>query len=82
MLELIKFDIFVEFMKMDLKHRHRGYDWTQEFVKPVPVKISLMDRVLPAVGERLISFGYKLKQRSQARLTAEQAQTPTFMIML
>lgn len=82
MFEMMKFDMFVEFMKMDHKHNHRGYDWTQEFARPRPIKISLMDRILPAVGEALISLGIKLKQRSHARLTAEHAQTPTFMIML
>ncbi len=82
MLELMKFDMLVELIKLDDKRRNRGYDWTQEFVKPVPVKLSLMDRILPALGERLISLGSKLKQRSHARMTAENAHSPNFMIML
>jgi hypothetical protein len=81
--EAVMFDqVIIEFMKMSQKKIHRGYEWTQEFIKPVPVKLSLMDRVLPAVGESLIKAGNKLKQRTHARLTAEHAQTPTFMIML
>jgi hypothetical protein len=82
MFEIIRLDMFVEFAKMDHKHRLRGYDWTQEFVRSPQVKMSLMDRVLTFTGDTLIWVGNKLKQRSQDRLPAEQAQAPTFMIML
>jgi len=82
MFEIIRLDMFVEFVKMDHKHRLRGYDWTQEFGRSPQVKMSLMDRVLTFTGETLIRVGNKLKHRSQDRLPAEQAQAPNFMIML
>lgn len=74
--------IIAQFMKMEQKNSHRGYDWTQEFVQPIPEKISLIDRALPVIGEKLIRMGNRMKQHSRARLTADGAQTPTFMIML
>ena len=82
MFEIIRLDMLAELIKMDQRLAHRGYDWTQEFVRPMPVRLSLMDRLLPAIGEWLIKAGNMLKQRSHARLTTEHAQPPNFMIML
>ncbi len=82
MFEIARFDVMVEFMKMDRKRLNRRFDWTQEFVLPIQVKMSLIDRILTRIGEALISLGSKLKQRAHTRLTAEQAQIPNFMIML
>jgi hypothetical protein len=78
MFEMMKFDMFVNFLKMD----HKPHIADTIGPRIVMATISLMDRILPAIGESLIRVGNKLKQRSHARLTAEHAQTPTFMIML
>ena len=42
----------------------------------------LMDRALPRLGDTLINIGLKLKERSHARMTTEQAPVPSFLIML
>ncbi len=50
--------------------------------KPVRVRPSLVDRVLPAVGDVMIRVGSKLKDRPHTRLSNEQAHSPNFLIML
>ncbi|MGE5122878.1 MAG: hypothetical protein ACM3H7_00050 [Acidobacteriaceae bacterium] len=74
--------VIIEMIKMKQRNVQRGYDWTQAFVKPEPVRLSLIDRVLPVIGDSLIRVGNKMKQRSHSRLTADHAQTPNFLIML
>ncbi len=54
----------------------------QSLSKPVRVRPSLMDRVLPAVGNTMIRVGLKLKDRPHTRLANEQAHSPNFLIML
>ena len=43
---------------------------------------SLVDRVLPMLGDTLIHIGLKIKERASIRLATEQASVPTFLIML
>lgn len=46
------------------------------------VKPPLFDRVLPALGERLIQIGNRMKEHSYRKLTSDEASAPTFLIML
>lgn len=82
MFEIIRFNMLVEFMRLDHKKHLRGYDWTQEFIKPATERRPVTERLLTAVGDSLIRLGIKLKQRSRARLPAETTQSPNFIIML
>ena len=73
---------FVEFMKMENRSASEKDEQGYAAMKPVHFKPSLMDRVLPTLGEAMINIGIKLKDRPHAKLNAEQAQSPNYMIML
>jgi hypothetical protein len=73
---------FVELMKLENRNVHTRDEQDFSALKPVHFKPSLMDRVLPTLGEVMINIGLKLKDRPHARLNAEQAQSSNYMIML
>jgi hypothetical protein len=73
---------FVEMMKMENRNIDDGCDQLHSFMRPVQFKPSLMERVLPALGEAMISAGLKLKESSHAKQNAERAQSPNYMIMM
>jgi len=70
--------------KMISEHKNVGDSCELSFynLKPVAIKPSLFDRVLPVVGQALINTGLKLKYRHQVRLSMEEAHSPNFLIML
>lgn len=74
--------IFVERMKIENRIASDDDVLGLANLKPVQIKLSLMDRVLPTLGEVMISIGLKLKDRPHAKLNSEQAQSPNYMIML
>jgi len=74
--------IFVERMKVENRIVSDDDELGLANLKPVNRKLSLMDRVLPTLGEMMISIGLKLKDRPHARLNSEQVQSPNYMIML
>ena len=69
-------------MKMNTKNTYREDECIDTFMKPVQFRPSLIDRVLPALGDAMISVGLKLKYRPHASLTTEQAHAPNFLITL
>jgi hypothetical protein len=72
----------VELMKMENRNAGDRDEQVQVGMRPVHFKPSFMDRVLPTLGEAMISIGLKLKDRSHAKLNTEQAQSPNYIIML
>jgi hypothetical protein len=72
----------VELMKLDNRNACDEFDQVQSNMRPVHFKPSLMDRVLPTLGEAMISVGLKLKNRPHMKLNTEQANSPNYMIML
>jgi hypothetical protein len=52
------------------------------YTKSVQFKPNLLDRVLPVLGQAMITAGLKLKYRQHFRLTTQDANTPHFLIML
>ncbi len=72
----------VELMKMENRNAGDGLEDGHTLMRPVHFKPSLMDRLLPSLGEALISVGLKLKDRPRAKLNTEQANSPNFLIML
>jgi len=74
---MIAFDI-----KMNTKNTYRDDEWTDCYMRPAQLRPSLVDRVLPALGDAMISVGLKLKHRPHASLINEQAPAPNFLIML
>ncbi len=71
-----------ELMKMENRGPGEGLEEGIPSGKPVQFKPSLMDRILPTVGEAMISLGLKLKDRPHLKMQNEQAQSPNYMIML
>jgi hypothetical protein len=74
--------MIAEDIKMNSKNTSREDECIDSYMIPVEHKSSIIDRVLIALGNAMISVGLKLKYRSHALLTAEQAQAPNFLIML
>ncbi len=73
---------FVEMMKLENRNVHIKDEQDFSALKPVHFKPSLMDRILPTLGEAMINIGLKLKDRPRTKLNAEQTQSPNYMIML
>jgi hypothetical protein len=69
-------------MKMNTKHTYRDDEGINTFMKPIQLRPTLIDRVLPALGDAMISVGLKLKYRPHPSLATEQAQAPNYLIML
>jgi hypothetical protein len=72
----------VELMKTENRKTCDEFEQVHSNMRPVHFKPSLMDRVLPILGEAMIIIGFKLKNRSHMKLNTEQAHSPNFMIML
>jgi hypothetical protein len=77
--ELMMITQILEMKQQSFQHRNDG---TTEYVNPMPIQLSRMDRITDSVGDVLINVGKKLKQHSHAHLAPEQTQAPNFMIML
>jgi hypothetical protein len=78
--------MFEMMMAEKIKSENKTYRTVPELEpsnqKPVHFKPTLLDRVLPVVGQVMINVGLKLKYRRHLRLTTEDAHTPNFLIML
>ncbi len=74
--------VIVEIMKRDLRTEYHDEDCSDSSMKPVQFRPSLLDRTLGAIGDSMITFGLKLKNRPRPALTADRAQAPNFLIML
>jgi hypothetical protein len=72
----------VELMKIENRNTCDEFEQVQANMRPVHFKPSLMDRVLPTLGEAMIRVGFKLKNRPNMKLNAEQVHSPNFIIML
>jgi hypothetical protein len=74
--------LIAEKILMDTKNTKRDDDCMDSYMKPVQLRSSFIDRVLPVLGDVMISVGLKLKYRPHASLTTEQVQAPNYFIML
>lgn len=74
--------LIAEDIKMRTRNTGRDEDGIDAAMKPVQIRASLIDRILPVVGDAMISVGLKLKSRPHASLTTERAQAPNYFIML
>ena len=74
--------MIAEDIMMRSRNRHRDDDGIRPDMKPVQFKSSLVDRILPLLGDAMINFGQRLKYHSHNQLTAERSQAPNFLIML
>jgi hypothetical protein len=74
--------MIAEDIKMSSRTTNREDDRIDPYMRPVQFKPSLLDRVLPFLGDAMISVGIKLKYRSHASLSTEQASVPNYLIML
>ena len=74
--------MIAEDMKMNTRNNYREDDCIGAYMKPVQFRPSLVDRVLPALGDAMIRFGLKLKYRPHDSLSTEQAHAPNFLITL
>jgi hypothetical protein len=73
--------MMAEKMKSDFQNFGESSELEPKNLKTVQIKHSLMDRILPVLGQALINTGLKLKYRQHARLL-EEAHTPNYLIML
>ncbi len=71
-----------EVMIMDQKKAYRDDDCISSDMKPVRVKAPIMGRLLPALGDKMINLGLKLKGSTYSSINAEKAQAPNYLIML
>lgn len=74
--------MIAESIKMNCRTTNRDDDRVDPSMRPVQFRPSLLDRILPFLGDALISVGIKLKYRSLASLSTEQASVPNYLIML
>ncbi len=74
--------MIAENIRMSSRTTNRDDDRIDPSMRPVQFRPSLLDRVLPFLGDAMISVGIKLKYRSQASLSTEQASVPNYLIML
>jgi hypothetical protein len=74
--------MIAETLKMNTKNTYRDDDCIDAYMKPVQFRSSIIDRVLPILGDAMISIGLKLKYRPHASLITEHAQAPNYLIML
>ncbi len=75
-------NLMVELILADIKKTQAYSQEDQFFSKPFRARASLVDRVLPAVGDVMIRVGSKLKDRSHTPPAGEQVHSPNFLIML
>ena len=74
--------MIAENIKMSSRTTNRDDDQIDPSMRPVQFRPSLFDRILPFLGDAMISAGIKLKYRSHASLSTEQASVPNYLIML
>jgi hypothetical protein len=81
--EAVMFEhMIAEVIKMDTRTIYRDEDGIDSSMRPIQFRPSLLDRVLPRIGDAMIKVGLKLKYRPDASLNTEQASAPNFLIML
>ena len=74
--------MIAEVIKMNQKKDFPAGEWSMTSLRPVQIRPSLLNRVLPTLGDVMIRIGLMLKDRPQASLTTDQAHAPNFLIML
>ena len=74
--------MIAETIKMSNRTTNREDELIDPNMRPVQFKPSLLDRVLPSLGDAMINLGIKLKYRSHASLSTEQVSVPNYLIML
>ncbi|GEM_PF-1444991 len=74
--------MMIERIKMDGKAINRDNDGVTDDMNPIQFKPSPVDRFFFVLGEAMINYGHRLKDRPRASLKADKAKSPDFLIML